>query len=234
MTHKLKKGDYVSVDYTGKVGDAFFDTTQEEIAKKIGIFNSNTKYGPVTIRVGEGHILKGLDESLEDKDCDSKFSISLTPEKAFGKKDAKLIKLVPRSAFTRHNVNPQVGLQVTIDNGTATIRSIAGGRILVDYNHPLAGKTVHYDVQIHKILTDPKKQMQTVLSREFQISENVYKVKFTGSNATLMFSTGPIPEPLAKVINDRIIVCVPSIKKVECTFEKSKGNDTSQEIEKSE
>ena len=60
--------------YTGKVGDNVFDTTDEDEAKKAGIHSASAVYGPVTICVGQKHVIVGLDEELVGKKAGAKGS----------------------------------------------------------------------------------------------------------------------------------------------------------------
>src|SRR3989344_755574 len=113
----IKKGDFVEVEYTGilKENNFVFDTTDVKTAKENNIYNESMQYGTVIVCIGEGPLLRGLDEQLDGKELNKEFTIELSPEKAFGKKDGKLLKIVPASAFTKQKINPVPGLQINID-----------------------------------------------------------------------------------------------------------------------
>ena len=100
----------------GKADGAVFDTTDKEVAKKEGIASNKAEYGPMLVCVGQGHVLKGLDDALIGKEIDKAFTITLQPEEAFGKKSAKLVRLIPLRKFKEHDITPFPGLQVDIDN----------------------------------------------------------------------------------------------------------------------
>ncbi|MFP4119160.1 MAG: peptidylprolyl isomerase [Candidatus Woesearchaeota archaeon] len=161
----IKKGDFIEIDYTGRVADdkTAFDTTVEQIAKDEGIYSEKTSYGPATIVVGEGHVIPGLDKQLVGKEP-GKHTFEITAEEAFGKKSAKQLKLVPAKVFRQQNIRPFVGLQVNVDNEIGVIRSVSGGRIIVDFNHPLASKDVIYEVEIKRILEDSKEKLENYFS----------------------------------------------------------------------
>src|SRR3989344_4999262 len=116
MFMAIKKGDFVEIEFVARLKDEklVFDTTSADVAKKEGVFSENMTYAPVIVCVGEQMVLKGLDEALEGKNIGS-FSAELSPEKAFGKKDSKLLQLIPRQKFIEQKINPVVGLQVNID-----------------------------------------------------------------------------------------------------------------------
>ncbi|MBD3361884.1 peptidylprolyl isomerase [Candidatus Woesearchaeota archaeon] len=161
----IKEGDFVEVDYTGKLKEdgAVFDTTDESLAKEADIHSENMVYGPVIVCVGKGHILKGLEQKFIGKEP-GKFSIDLPPEEAFGKKDASLIQLIPNNKFKENKIQPVPGLQVNIDGALGIIRRVGGGRVLVDFNHPLSGREITYDIDIKRIVTDKKEQITGLLS----------------------------------------------------------------------
>ncbi|HIG96575.1 TPA: peptidylprolyl isomerase [Candidatus Woesearchaeota archaeon] len=171
----MKKGDFVELNYTGTLTQEklVFDTTEEKIAKQQEIYNADatSKYKPAIICVGQNSIVKGLDDELVGKELNKEYTIVLPPEKAFGKKDAKLIQLVPTSKFLQQKIQPIPGLQVTIDNEVGTIKMVSGGRTLVDFNHPLASKEVSYTIKALRIVTDTKEKLTALMRLQFNEEE---------------------------------------------------------------
>ena len=97
----VQKGDFVELQYIGKLPDGtVFDSTDEEVAKKHGFFSDKKKYGPVIICVGEQQILPGLDQKIAGKEIDQTYLIHLTAAEAFGKRDITKMKIVPLQTFT--------------------------------------------------------------------------------------------------------------------------------------
>lgn len=162
---KVAKKDVIRLHYTGKIKETgeIFDTTYEEVAKEAGIYREGAIYGPVPIAVGAGHVLKGLDEKLEGLKVGEKCKIELSPEKAFGKRDPKLIKTLTLGQFKRHGVHPFPGLEVEIDGRRARILSVSSGRVRVDFNHPYAGKTVIYEVEVVEKIEDPIEKVKGLI-----------------------------------------------------------------------
>jgi FKBP-type peptidyl-prolyl cis-trans isomerase SlyD len=127
----VKNGDFIKLEYTGKVietGD-IFDTTDEEIAEEKGIHSDKKTYGPISIIVGGGHVLKGMETALEGMEKGDEKTIELPPEEAFGERDPNLIQLVPMSEFKKQGKKPQVGMAITSEGNTGIIRSVSGGRV---------------------------------------------------------------------------------------------------------
>ena len=162
----IKKGDFVEIDFVGKIKDTneIFDLTKEEVAKEKKLYNSRFTYKPITICVGEGELIKGLDEKLIGKDK-GKCTIELKSEEGFGKKNPSLLKLVPIKIFTKENLKPFPGLNVNINGLIGTVRSVSGGRVIVDFNHPLSGKDLVFDIEVRKILKDEKEKIESVVSK---------------------------------------------------------------------
>lgn len=160
---KIKKGDFVELDYTGKFADegTVFDTTLKEVAMANNL-NQEAEYKPLVICVGEGFILPKLEEGLVGKTV-GKHKFSLAPEEAFGRKNAKLLKLVPMKVFKGQDIMPYPGLEVNIDNQFGVVRNVSGGRVIVDFNHPLSGKDLNYDVEVKKFVTSDKEKVEALL-----------------------------------------------------------------------
>ena len=139
MAEIVQQHDFVEVDYTGKVEGKVFDTTLPEMASYLP---TDKPLKPLRVCVGERQLLPGLDEALIGKEIGTAFEVTLPPEKAFGKRDIKKIRIIPASTFKEHKVDPHPGLQVQVDGEMGVITGISGGRILVNFNHPLAGKEI--------------------------------------------------------------------------------------------
>jgi FKBP-type peptidyl-prolyl cis-trans isomerase 2 len=212
----IKEGDFIEVEYTGKLkeDEAIFDTTDESLAKEADIYSENMAYGPVIICVGKGHILKGLEKHFVGK-TPSKFSVDLPPEDGFGKKDASLIQLIPQNKFVKHKIQPVHGLQVNIDGALGIIRRVGGGRVLVDFNHPLSGREVTYDINIKRVVDDKKEQINGLLSILMKIKTADIKIEKDEAVIELKSELPPnVTEHMSKEFCDMI-----KLKKV--TFKKA-------------
>lgn len=189
----IKEMDFVELEYTAKIkdGNVVFDTTDEKTAKDNDIHTSQLPYGPVIICVGTNSLLKGLEDNLVGKEPGKSYTIELSPENAFGKKSAKLLKIVNSNVFRKSNINPMPGLQVNIDGIPGTIKSVTGGRTIVDFNHPLSGKDIIYDVKINKIVSDDKEKIKSFVSFQFNLKPDSFTVDIDeDKKATLDFKEG--------------------------------------------
>ncbi len=161
----MKEGDMVLIDYVARIKDTneVFDTTKEEVAKQAGIFDSNYKYRPLPVLIGAGFVIKGLEEALKNMEVGQSKKIEIPPEKAYGERDERLVKLIPESNFRDNNIEPIVGKYVQINNLTGKIVSVSGGRVKVDFNHPLAGKVVEYEVSVVKKVEDEAEKAKEIV-----------------------------------------------------------------------
>ena len=141
--------DFVLVEMTGRAveTDEVFDTTDEELAKEEGIHDENKTYGPKLVVVGEGYVLKGLDDRLPGLKLGETAEVEIPPEEAFGERSPENVRTLPYRNLRSKGVNPVVGQQIELDGRTAMVRSVGAGRVQLDYNHPLAGRKIVYHVK---------------------------------------------------------------------------------------
>lgn len=148
----IQEGDFVKLHYTGAVDGRIFDTTDEEKAKSEGLHNAQALYGPVIIRVGSHHVIAGLDEALPGKEEGFEDEIDIPPEKAFGNRDPKKLESFPKNGFKE---KPVKGMSVKLEEqGEGVVVDVIGNRVIVDFNHPFAGKTLHYSYKLESKVDD--------------------------------------------------------------------------------
>jgi len=157
----LKENDFVELDYTGilKEDNSVFDTTDASVAKQ---HNLKGDFKPVIVCLGKGHLLQGLEKKIIGKEL-GKHRIELSVDEAFGRKNAKLMNLIPTQNFFKQGIRPEPGMPVQIDGTMGTVRAVTGGRTIVDFNHPLAGKDVIYEVTLHKVVTDSAQKVKALV-----------------------------------------------------------------------
>ena len=123
-TKKIKKRDFIEIEFTAKnlSNNEVFDTNIIEEAKKLNMNVKDIK--PLILCVGEGFVVKGFDEALEGKETDKEYTIKLQPEKAFGKRDKNLIRLIPLKMFLEQKIMPQAGMTLALDNNLVKVVSV--------------------------------------------------------------------------------------------------------------
>ena len=189
MATEKSKTRFIKISYTAKLKEkgTVFETTDEEIAKKEGIYNKQIIYKPISVIVGEGHVLPGVDDALEKMEVGDEKAIDISPDKGFGRRDPKLIRLIPRKIFTQQKMNPIPGMSVTLDGKPAKIQTDSGGRVRVDFNSELAGKSLVYNIKIEEEAKDDKEKVRYLVERSFNSPDNF---KITLSKKESLFSFG--------------------------------------------
>ena len=184
----LQNGDFILIDYVGKVKETgeVFDTTIEEIAKKERLYKEGEIYEPKLVVLGEGWILKALEEEILKLDVGKKSTIEIPPEKAFGPRDPNKVKLVPLRRLVAKGITPQVGMRIEYEGKMATVRTVGAGRVQLDFNPPLAGKTLLYEVTIQKKLETKTEKINALIHRRIPVVEiEKFKLKITKTNVTI-------------------------------------------------
>jgi len=176
----LQKGDFILLDHVGKVKETaeVFDTTIEETAKKEHLYKEGEIYEPKLVVIGEGWVLEALDESLTTMEIGKKTPVEIPPEKAFGERDPEKVKRVSLRHLTDKGITPSLGMRVEYNGKMATVRTIGAGRVLLDFNLPLAGKTLIYELTVQKKLTTKKQKITALIHRRTPAVEG-NKFKFT-------------------------------------------------------
>ncbi|MEM4663114.1 MAG: peptidylprolyl isomerase [Candidatus Diapherotrites archaeon] len=163
----FKTGDLIKVNYTLKDREDVLDTTVENVAIKSGIFNSKKKYRPATVIIGKKNFFEKVDKEIETMNVGEKKVIELKPNDAFGDRSAELISIVALSEFKKRNIVPFPGLVVDVNGMQGRVQSVSGGRVRVDFNHPLAGKDLIFEVEVVEKIDDDKKKASALLERYF-------------------------------------------------------------------
>ncbi len=210
---KTKEKDFVEIEYTGRIKETnqIFDLTSEELAKKENIYNPKADYGPKVICLGEGQILKSLDRFLTGKDAGVNLKIELKPEEAFGNKNLNLIKIFSVNDFRKQNINPFPGLQINASGMFGTVRSVSGGRATIDFNHPLAGKNLVYEVKINRIVSNDAEKADSLAKNLFDLHKKDYALEIK-ENKTFIKFNAKVPEEAKKLFLKKAKELIPSLE----------------------
>lgn len=180
MAEKIQKNDFIELGFIGKTKEGnMFDTNIKEEAKKIGL---EIEERPLIICIGQNMILPAIDEFLTDKELGN-YILELTPEKAFGVRNRQMIKTMPIKIFHEKQVMPQPGMVFQFDTLLGRVSAVSGGRVIVDFNNPLAGKEVVYELNAKRIISEMKEKIETLelfffrKKLDFTIENNNLKIK---------------------------------------------------------
>ncbi|MHA1148974.1 MAG: helix-hairpin-helix domain-containing protein [Promethearchaeota archaeon] len=154
---KVEDGDFILVKITGRTEKGrVFRVSSPEDAKKAGIYDEQRAqqgyYTPEFVIVGKpGFVNEGLTEVIKDMNFFEKKSVRIPPSKAFGKRDPQKIERIGIAKFRKMNEgkNPEIGAEFHSKKlGSGIITNINQGKVIVDYNHPLAGQHLDYNLEI--------------------------------------------------------------------------------------
>lgn len=137
-----KAGDTVHIHYTGRFGDGT-------------VFDTSDGQEPLHFVLGTGSVISGVEKAVEGLSVGDTVSTEISPQDGYGLRSEELVLNVPRGNFP-DSVTPEVGqrFQMTSGDGQQTLVTVTNvdtETVEIDANHPLAGKTLHFDLELVKI-----------------------------------------------------------------------------------
>ncbi len=135
----VARGSRVSIDYTGRLEDGT-------------AFDSSEGKQPIEFVAGAGHVIKGFDDAVMDMRKGEAKQIKIEPQNGYGERDEKLQQHVPKSVFPPEmKLEAGMGFSFKKPDGQiihASITAVSADSVTLDLNHPLAGKTLAFDIKI--------------------------------------------------------------------------------------
>ena len=139
---KIASGHVVEIDYSLHLGDG-------------RVVDASEPGEPLTYLHGEGQIVPGLESALEGLSAGDQKQVVVAPGDGYGEHDPQGVQEVPRGAFPAE-FDPQPGMELTAEGPDGepvpfAVREVRPETVVIDLNHPLAGKTLHFDVTVREI-----------------------------------------------------------------------------------
>lgn len=224
---KPERGDIVLLEYTviDKASSKVLETTSEEVAKQSGIFNERAKYGPRLIVVGAGELPAGVEELITEMHEGENREVVLPPEKTFGKRDPARVRVMPARELSARGIVPRVGMEIEVRGEKGTIISIGGGRVIVDFNHPLAGRELTFKVKVAKVLKSSEEKVKALFEKHVTVNGASVSYEDGTVTVTIPFASLFSPENL-EALNvfrgevERYITEVRTVRLVSTLFER--------------
>jgi len=193
---KVEDGDFVLLKITGRTQKGkIFRVSSEEDAKKAGIFDEQKAkqgyYAPDFVIVGKtGFLNEGLTETIKEMNFFERKSVRIPPTKAFGKRDPQKIERIGIAKFRRLNEGkyPEFGQDFVNKKGErGVVTNVVQGRVIIDYNHPLAGQTLDYNVEIVDKIEDFDEKIEYFMINKGIPKENIsdFKISYIKNEKTL-------------------------------------------------
>ncbi|MFB6203750.1 MAG: peptidylprolyl isomerase [Candidatus Nanohaloarchaea archaeon] len=158
----MKEGDIVLVDYVGRADGEIFDLTMEDVAEEENFNAGRQNFEPIPVLVGEGYVIPGFEEKVKEMEVGDEEEFDIPSEKAYGSRDSDNIETYPEKEFDRQDVNVNVGDELMIGRRKGRVISKGSGRVRIDFNHPLAGKDLHYRAKINEKVEDDEEKARYI------------------------------------------------------------------------
>ena len=135
----VKKGDKVTIDYTGTLDDG-------------SVFDSSKNKQPIEFEVGSGRVIKGFEDSVIGMKKGEEKKISLKPAEAYGDHNPAMVIKIPRDKLPP-GPEPKSGMMLAIgtpdgNKFPAKIIEVTDAEVTLDVNHPLAGKNLNFAIKL--------------------------------------------------------------------------------------
>lgn len=150
----IESGDEVVIEYVGRADDGtVFDTSREDVAAESGLAEAqpDREFTPLTVSVGAGEVIAGIEEALPGLEEGETKSVEVPPEKGYGEWSEDHVQEYDTDelAATLGGQRPEVGQYVETEQGAAAeITDVADDVSKVDFNPPLAGETLHFELEV--------------------------------------------------------------------------------------
>ena len=194
----MEKGDIIKLQFDTYTDDGkLVETTDEKKAKDNGIYDEHSSYKPIVTILGSGRLLKDLEDDIEKANVGEEKEISLPPEKAFGVRDTNnvrvssyreversLIEEEKRAGRSGKDAFAEPGKMVRIGDKYGKILTVTAGRVVVDFNHPLAGKTIKYSYKVLEKIDGEEKKVAAIIEINFTKDNDKFKIE-TGEQITV-------------------------------------------------
>ena len=130
-----------------------------------GAFIESTAGGdPVAVLVGRGHLVPGLEKALQGRASGEKFQVAVSAADAYGEKTGGGAQPVPRREFPK-DAHLVAGMPLRVQDGDGNpvvvwVTKVQGAQVWIDIDHPLAGKELHFDVEVAGVRSPTQSELE--------------------------------------------------------------------------
>lgn len=207
----MEDGAIIHVDYdlfSGETGD-LIETTREEVAKEHEMHQEGRNYAPMVCVVGSGGLIPGFEAALQDAKVGKEVEIEIAPEDGYGEKDPTMTEVISIDKLKRSVQDPQslyIGAPVTIGGRQGYLTYLAAGRAKIDYNHPMAGKTLKYVFTVVKELKGDDDKVLGLL--ESNTGHTGFEVSFEGKDLSITLPQAMLFDTNAAMLKFRLVTTI--------------------------
>ena len=207
----MEDGAIIHVDYdlfSGETGD-LIETTREEIAKEHEMHQEGRSYTPMVCIVGTGNLIAGFEAALKDAKVGKEVEVEIAPADAYGEKDASLVETISIDKLRRAVQDPNslyLGAPVNINGRQGYLSYLAAGRARIDYNHPMAGKTLKYVFTVVKEVKGKEDKVLGLL--ESNSGHSGFEVSFKGDDLSIVLPQAMLFDTNAAMLKFRLVTMI--------------------------
>ena len=207
----MEEGTIIHVDYelyNGETG-TIIETTREEVAKEHEVHQEGRTYSPMVCIVGGGMLIAGFEEALAGAKVGKETECTIAPEDGYGEKDSELIDTVSIDKLLQSVKDPKslyIGAPVNIGGKQGTLSYLAAGRARIDYNHPMAGKTLKYSFKIIAVVEGKEEKVTALL--ESNTGHTDFGVEFTGDDLAITLPQTMLFDTNAAMLKFRLVTTI--------------------------
>ncbi len=207
----MEEGTIVHVDYelyNNETGD-LIETTREAVAKEHENHQENRTYEPMVCVVGGGQLIPGFEAALADAKKGKETEVVIAPEDAYGEKDAEQVETISIDKLIRAVQDPNalyIGAPVTINGRQGQLSYLAAGRARIDYNHPMAGKSLKYSFNVVDVI-EGKEDIVTALLQA-NTGHSGFEVSFSGDDLSIVLPQTMLFDTNAAMLKFRLVTTI--------------------------
>ena len=207
----MEDGTIVHVDYelyNNESGD-LIETTREAVAKEHDAHQENRSYEPMVCIVGGGQLIPGFEEALAGAKKGKETEVVIAPVDAYGEKDPEQIETISIDKLIRAVQDPNalyIGAPVTINGRQGQLSYLAAGRARIDYNHPMAGKSLKYSFNVVDIVEGKEDQVTALL--QANTGHSGFEVSFSGDDLSIVLPQTMLFDTNAAMLKFRLVTTI--------------------------
>ena len=207
----MEEGTIVHVDYelyNGESGD-LIETTREDVAKEHEMHQEGRNYTPMVCVVGGGNLIPGFEAALGDAKANKETEIVIEAAEAYGEKDPQQIETISIDKLIRAVQDPNslyIGAPVTIGNRQGHLSYLAAGRARIDYNHPMAGKSLKYSFNVVDVVEGKEDKVTALL--QANTGHSGFEVSFSGDDLSIVLPQTMLFDTNAAMLKFRLVTTI--------------------------
>ncbi len=223
------------------------ETTDEQVAKKEGVFDEKRVYLPYLVIPGESNLFPKVLEKINQLNEGEEFEVVLEPKEAFGERDPSKVRVYSVKRLIKEGVNVddiKVGSHISVGGKLGTIESVSSGRVTVNFNHPYAGKRIRVKGRIVKKITEDPEKVRAIVADSFDVSAEEIGLEGPDEEGVVKVTLPPkayvLRDAYSRKIKSLSLIMrhIPSVKKVIFLEEydiprKAEVNESSEKMEES-